>query len=87
MAWRWGEDWGVAVRGPELRREAARVLLLPPPVSGSAFLSSDLKRRLGALRVEMDPFRPGGPCANQLSRGYLLIVTCPLISGSVPTSS
>nr|XP_031537990.1 T-cell-interacting, activating receptor on myeloid cells protein 1 [Vicugna pacos] len=31
----------------------------------SAFLSSDLKRRLGALRVEMDPFRPGGLCVGQ----------------------
>ena len=66
---RWGQDWGVARDVLSWVREANGVFPLPAWVSGSSFLSSDLRPRLGARRVGTDPNPPGGPCANSPSRG------------------
>lgn len=78
---RWGEDWGVA-RSPEPREEAKGVFLLPLLVLGSAFLSSDLRRRLGSLRVAMDPSRRG-LSANAPSAGDLRSSAPPSSSASL----
>lgn len=84
LAWRWGEDWAWQ-RNPQLLHEAKGCFPLPPRVSGSSFLSSDLRRRLGALRVETDSSSPGGPCANLPSRGDLTDCGPPSASWACPT--
>lgn len=83
LAWRWGEDWAWQ-RNPQLLHEAKGCFPLPPRVSGSSFLSSDLRRRLGALRVETDSSSPGGPCANLPSRGDLTDCGPPSASWACP---